>query len=115
MCSISYHILLQRRINVERVELDPHSNHLIKLPNKTLLTAIPPKCSIGNWTESFEDKGWSKCGEKNLLITGFYRSSPGSNGIDSINLLEEARCCRPIPAYSCQRGLCKEADWKYSK
>ncbi|XP_028414918.1 uncharacterized protein LOC114538005 [Dendronephthya gigantea] len=72
---------------------------------------MPLTCSDADWWGSFDiPLIWSKCGAKNLLITGFYRS-PLKGGSDSISLLEEARCCNSIPGYSGQNGQCKEASW----
>ncbi|XP_028403349.1 uncharacterized protein LOC114526052 [Dendronephthya gigantea] len=67
-------------------------------------------CSNADWWQSFDSKGLSKCGAENLFIAGFYRSPPYLFH-DPILLLEEAKCCKAITAYSGQSSQCETANW----
>ena len=71
----------------------------------------PLTCSVADWSESFKESGWSKCGEDNLFITGFYRLNPPDNISDAISLLERARCCNSTPEFSDQDGTCETVFW----
>ena len=83
------------------------------MPSAHIFVVIPPTCFTANWTTSFDSQGWSKCGEKSLFITAFYRSAPvGSR--DIINSLEEAWCCGSTPAFSGQDGVCVTDKWGLS-
>ena len=75
------------------------------------LAVIPLKCSVADWSESFDKSGLSKCEGDNLFITGFYRLNPPDNTRDPISLLEQARCCSSTPEFSGQDGTCTTANW----
>ena len=78
------------------------------------LVVRSPTCLVADWMESFKKSGWSKCGEDNLFITGFYRSNPPESSNDLISLLEQAKCCNSTPEFSGQKGKCTEGLWRSS-
>ncbi|XP_028416275.1 uncharacterized protein LOC114540203 [Dendronephthya gigantea] len=96
-------------LNCDGKPLDPTSSS-----SPTQSTTTTPTCSVAKWWLKSSNKwGWATCGEENLFITGFYRSSPNSNRVPII-LLEEARCCNSTPASSGQNGQCKTVNWWFS-
>ena len=78
------------------------------------LLVTPFTRSNADWRESFDNEGWSKCGKENLFIAGFYRG-PSNKGYHPIRLLEEAKCCSSISAYSGQSGKCEDAIWSLDR
>ena len=74
----------------------------------------PSTPSLGNWSKRFDTPGWSKCGEDNLFITGFYRSNPPDSSSDRISSLQQARCDNSTAEFRDQNGRCKLVDWRNS-
>ena len=66
-------------------------------------------CSVADWGESFKKNDWSKCGDENIFITGFYRGSS-----DSIDSLEKAKCCKVKQEIGSHGGSCVLASWVFS-
>ncbi|XP_028414912.1 uncharacterized protein LOC114537999 [Dendronephthya gigantea] len=97
-------------------------NHLVIIKPNPATSSCPTQqsftntsltCSNADWRQSFESEGFSKCGARNLFITGFYRS-PSNHNKHPISLLEEARCCMSSPAYSGQNSQCNRTSFNGS-
>ncbi|CAB3999241.1 Hypothetical predicted protein, partial [Paramuricea clavata] len=65
-------------------------------------------CRKADWWLSFDRRGWSKCPARFPYINGLYRSNTSQPRRDTINLLEEAKCCRNGNQ---AKAKCVKANW----
>ncbi|KAK2559271.1 hypothetical protein P5673_018418, partial [Acropora cervicornis] len=63
----------------------------------------------GSWRLSFDQAGWSHCGDMHY-VRGFYRQE-NPRRRHFISLLEYARCCGPPTPNANMIQSCKSADW----
>ncbi|XP_028400042.1 fibropellin-1-like [Dendronephthya gigantea] len=68
-------------------------------------------CKNANWWRSFDSTGWSRCPSTSPYINGLYRSKTSLPSSDSIQLLEEAKCCE---GYKNLKSECLVVDWTIS-